>query len=335
MANLANTPIAMRQTRYNVSLFMFATVLYTTVASATTKQGLAYISGIAGYDLSVLISAKTPISWYHGWTLDQTPNINSTIEFVPMIPNLDLAEPAQFNSVLSGAPDLSTHLLTFNEPDGTTDSGGSAIDPDDAARSYIDNLVPLRSNTTRAWNISHPAVTGSTQGLDWLRSFNSSCYDLDPAGCPTDFVAVHWYGDAVGLQSWLTTLYDFYNPDNSTNSTTKFWITEFALPQGDENATVTMLEQSMAFLDKLDYVEKYAWFGAFRTNAANSFTGSEVALFDDNGGLTELGSVYLGGDQNGFVEGMKGPGNNGAGTLSASAWGASIVAGLAIMLTMW
>ena len=81
-----------------------------------------------------------------------------------------------------------------------------------------------------------------------------------------------------------------------------------ALPQGDEDDTLTMMNQSLTFLDAQDDVEAYAWFGAFRRDEANAWTGDNVALFNDHGALTELGALYLGGSQKGFKEGMKGAG---------------------------
>jgi hypothetical protein len=60
-------------------------------------------------------------------------------------------------------------------------------------------------------------------------------------------------------------------------------------------------------LDDLEYVERYAWFGAFRADDANEWTGDAVALFEDDGGLTELGALYLG-DK--FSEGQKGEGED-------------------------
>lgn len=227
--------------------------------------------------------------------------------FVPLIHGLDDALKPHLTSILSRLPSSSTHLLAYNEPDGTTGSGGSSISPEDAARSYIDNIAPLRTADGRTWNISHPVVTGSGQGLDWLRDFNESCYELDSDnGCPADFVAVHWYGPFEGLASWLGTLNEFYNPSNSTETgpELKLWVTEMALPSEGEEATVSMLNQSLTYLDGLDYVEAYAWFGAFRTSEANEWTGDEVSMFDSSGGLTEVGSLYLGGEENGFKEGM-------------------------------
>jgi hypothetical protein len=122
---------------------------------------------------------------------------------------------------------------------------------------------------------------------------------------------VRRYGAFDGLAAWLGTINEYYNTNTSRGTPLKIWVTELALPQADEKATVGMMNQTIRYLDELDYVEKYSWFGAFRAGDANEWTGDRVALFDDDGGLTEAGAVYMGGEANGFAVGKKGEGTEG------------------------
>lgn len=229
------------------------------------------------------------------------------------------SQASQTESVISSLPQSSTHLLSFNEPDGTKDSGGSAIKSEDAAKAYLDYVVKFRTGEKgggRKWKISHPATTGSPNGLNWLRDFNTSCYKINPgSGCPSDFIAAHWYGAFDGLASWIGTLDEFYNKNQSRNPPLKIWVTEMALPQQSAENTVGMMNASLPYLDKAENVEKYAWFGAFRTGDSNAWTGKGVSLFDGDGGLTALGALYMGG---GYVKGQKGPGESGAAGMSIS-----------------
>lgn len=293
-------------------------------SDSTSKRGLAYIGDSHQGDVNLLLSPKSRISWYYTWSAYPASDVNSTLTFVPLIHGVDDASSPDVQGAISSLPATSTHLLAFNEPDGTTSSGGSSISPSDAAKAYIDNIVPLRTSSSRSWNISHPSVTGSGNGLDWLRDFNEACWDIDSDnGCPTDFVALHWYGNFEGLASWIGTMREYYtnsskngaaDPDNL-----KFWITEMALPQQDEDDTVAMMNQSLTYLDGLDYVESYSWFGAFRKDGGvNEWTGDNVALFDDDGGLTDAGALYLGGEEAGFKEGMKGSASGLGGSGSGS-----------------
>lgn len=311
-------------------------------SGSASKRGLAYIGDSHEGDINLLLSPNSRISWYYTWSANQVPNVNSTLTFVPLIHGLDDASSPDVQGAISALPATSTHLLAFNEPDGTTSSGGSSISPSDAARAYIDDIVPLRTTSPRSWNISHPSVTGSGNGLDWLRDFNDACWDIDPDnGCPTDFVALHWYGNFEGLASWIGTMREYYT--NTSNSgavdpdNLKFWITEMALPQQDEDDTVAMMNQSLAYLDGLDYVESYSWFGAFRQdNDVNGWVGDNVALFDDDGGLTDAGALYLGGEAAGFEEGMKGSasGLGGSGSGSGLLRASLLAVAVAAMTTM-
>jgi hypothetical protein len=283
----------------------------------TSKRGLARLDDHAT-DTSLLISQSSPLSWYYNWSpypnTGQIPQ--NSLEFVPLIHGIDTAGDSNTAGIINSIPQNSRHLLSFNEPDGTTGSGGSAISPEDAAKSYMNDIVPYRNGKNRRWNISHPVTTGSPNGLDWLRRFNESCYDLDHEnGCPIDFITAHWYGNFDGLAAWLGTLNDFYNTNTSRTPPLRIWITEMALPQQDADATLAMMNQTLPYLDKLDYVERYAWFGAVRSNDANAWTGKSVALFDNDGGLTELGALYMGDGFKKGQQGSKAEGSAASGTL--------------------
>ncbi|GKU06951.1 unnamed protein product [Fusarium langsethiae] len=241
----------------------------------SSKRGLAFHGDDHESDNNLLTSNNSIIAWYYTWSLWPSQQIGNSLPFIPLIHGLDDASDAELQKRLNSLPDSSTHLLTFNEPDGETDTGGSAISPKDAAKAYMENIVPLR-DAKREWSISHPSV---------VRRILSLCIG----------------GDAVGLDNWLNSLRDFYN---ETAPDAPFWITEMALPQEDEEATFAMMNETLPNLDSRDDVEAYAWFGAFRTNDANEWTGKSVSLFDSHGGLTKLGAEYLGGEEKGFEEGM-------------------------------
>jgi hypothetical protein len=300
-----------RRIPYAAISFAFLT---STSLAADSKRGFAYIGDTHTTD-NRLLSSNSPLKWYYNWSPYPNANLipSDSVEFIPMIHGIDATTSSQTEPVIKNLPQSSTHLLSFNEPDGTTGSGGSSIKPEDAAKAYIDYIVPFRNGKSggRNWKISHPSTTGSPNGLNWLRSFNESCYKIDPKnGCPADFVSAHWYGAFDGLTAWLGTLNEFYNTNSSRNGEDlKIWVTEVALPQQSDEATVQMMNQTLPYLDKLDYVERYAWFGAFRTDDANEWTGDGVALFDKDGGLTELGALYMG---NGYKEGQKGAGKEDA-----------------------
>lgn len=323
--------VNMRKSSSPAILALRTAILYTHSAAAQSKRGLAYLGDDHESDNTLLFSANSSLAWYYNWS----PNLISTIDlpFFPLLHGLDDADSSSVKDTVNALPSSSTHLLTFNEPDGTTSSGGSSISPSDAAQSYIDNIVPLRTASSRSWNISHPATTGSSTGLEWLQEFNASCWDIDPDnGCPADFVALHWYGDFAGLASWLGTLHEFYVTNTSSGAVSQdiqFWITEMALPQQDDDETLAMMNQSLSYLDGLDYVGGYAWYGTARKGGSwDSYTGDNVAVFNKQGALTDVGALYLGGEEEGFEKGDKG---SGAERVSMSGLAVVVV----IFLGMW
>ncbi|KAL5116085.1 hypothetical protein ACEQ8H_005981 [Pleosporales sp. CAS-2024a] len=303
-------------------------MLAATALAQDSKKGFSYIGDTHTTDNS-LLSTNSPLKWYYNWS--PYPNTNlipaNNLEFIPMIHGIDATQSTQTEQAFSSLSSSSTHLLSFNEPDGTSGSGGSAITPEDAAKAYISYVVPFRNGTKgggRKWKISHPATTGSPNGLTWLRNFNASCYKIDPKnGCPTDFVAAHWYGAFDGLASWIGTLNEFYNTNSSSNQDLKIWVTEMALPQQSAQNTLAMMNETLPYLDKTDYVERYAWFGAFRSNSANEWTGDAVALFNKDGGLTNLGALYMG---SGYKKGQKGAGKDSAAVGVGSSMGLMVLA---------
>jgi len=253
---LSTQSTASRPSLLLLPLALIAITLPSTTAQRDAKRGITILSDLVVADWSLLI--ESGISWYWNWSPD--PGNSTLVKDLTFIPEIhDLNNIAADLTQVKSLPSTSTQLLTFNEPDGSISSGGTAISPDDAAAAYIKDILPLRKSNGGQFLISHPATTGSPQGLTWLTSFNESCYKLEPkTGCPLDFVATHWYGDFAGLTSWVGQLEDFYNV-NSTGI--KIWVTEVAIPKASADDTLAMLNQSLPYLDGADEVGGYAWMG--------------------------------------------------------------------------
>ncbi|KAF2104290.1 hypothetical protein NA57DRAFT_70503 [Rhizodiscina lignyota] len=281
-----------------------------------SKRGLVYIGTSHPSDYQLFTSRSSPLTWYY--TFATWPALShSSLDFAPMIHGtLDAADAVPSIKSMASSGGI-THVLVYNEPDGSTESGGSNLTPDDAARTYLDTIAPLRDAPYNL-KMSLPSTTGSPNGLNWLREFNSSCHNITSGGCPSDFLAAHWYGGFPGLASWLGTLHQLY-------PTLPIWLTEFALPAFPENITYDFVNQTISYLDQLDYVERYSYFGTFRREAANNFTGPNVAMLDDSGSLTRIGALYLGGNQTGFAVGMKGMGGRTEPVLSWLALAVAVV----------
>lgn len=282
-----------------------------TAQSNSSKRGITYQATSNDNDYNIFISRSSVLTWYYNWSPYPVsePSSFSRLSFAPLLHGLSNL---QSNiRQLRNLPSTSTHLLSFNEPDGSLQSGGSDVQPPAAAAAYVQYINPLSVQNGGRWQISWPSTTGTYNGLQWLRAFNESCFKLNRThGCVHDFVATHFYGDFPALASWLGQLNDYHN--GNTTAGFKFWITEVALPQASAAATEVMMNTTLSYLDQLPYVERYSWFGFTRQNRANQWTGDGVSLLNNNGGLTQLGATYLGGSAKGYTAGMSAASNTAA-----------------------
>lgn len=69
-------------------------------------------------------------------------------------------------------------------------------------------------------------------------------------------------------------------------------MTEYAYAHQDLGPTQDFFKQTVDYFDKLDYIGRYSYFGAFRANKAN--VGPNAAFLSNGGQLTDIGSWYLG-----------------------------------------
>lgn len=70
------------------------------------------------------------------------------------------------------------------------------------------------------------------------------------------------------------------------------WITEYNLPHSSLQATQEFFNMSAEYFDRLDYIERYSFFGACRSKVCN--IGPNGAMLSNDGRLTDIGSLYLG-----------------------------------------
>ena len=73
------------------------------------------------------------------------------------------------------------------------------------------------------------------------------------------------------------------------------WITEFAATNWNQDNPLprehveNFAKESVKYLDGLDWVERYAWFGPMRDTGT---VGRWARMLDDDGKLTALGKAY-------------------------------------------
>ena len=106
-------------------------------------------------------------------------------------------------------------------------------------------------------------------------------------GCAISFIAIHYYGPPDGLSTHVNNIHSQY-PNSS------IWVTEFGFPQLSPADTVAALQSAIDFFDTTDFVDRYAYFPAYRVGDGNDFLGQGGAVLDDGGAPNDVGRLWLG-----------------------------------------
>ncbi|KAI8623624.1 glycoside hydrolase family 128 protein [Xylariaceae sp. FL1651] len=276
-------------------LFLISSVAATT----SPKRGLIHIPNSNWpQDNSIWFGPGSDLTWYYNYgqepSTQYTSIPQSQIEFVPQkwgqsSNPLDTSFSTYVTQLIANGRAIK-NVLAYNEPNYPYDWGGAQLDPSTAAIGWIADFIPLQLRGVR---IGLPAVNGDSGGLQWLDQFLGNCTQkLQRSSCPYDFLPIHYYNDFSGLQSLL-------NQVNSMFSPSHIWLTEFADPNVDLATTQEFYKQAIPYLDGLSNVERYSWFGAFRSNVSN--VGANPTFLNNAGKLTDIGSWYLGGGATGVL----------------------------------
>ncbi|KAI1186661.1 glycoside hydrolase family 128 protein [Nemania serpens] len=288
------------------SFALLATAL--SVAHAQTrsdKRGLVFVPNEkTPEDNKIWVRDGSDLTWYYNYDPTPAPAFSdqpqSDFEFVPMLWGSieDTSFRDAVDDLINHGRNIS-HVLTFNEPDGPTQYGGSNIFPYKAAQVWVDNIIPLQEKGIK---VGLPACTGAQSGITWLQEFLGNCSQListdgNEKNCSYDFVSIHWYGNFEGLASHLGE-YSAAFPNKSQ------WITEYNLDNQDLASTQGFFNTSAEYFDRLDNVARYSYFGSFRSDKSN--VGPNAVMLNNDGELTDIGSWYLGGAATG-VKPQSGP----------------------------
>ncbi|GAA5970507.1 hypothetical protein JCM11641_007330 [Rhodosporidiobolus odoratus] len=189
------------------------------------------------------------IDWAYNWASSGS-GLNEGVMYVPMLWGRDKVADWE-KDAKAGIAAGATHLLGFNEPDLPEQANMS---PDEAAALWKANMEPHAGSA----KLVSPGVTngvkldnGTSLGVPWLQDFIKAC-----DGCTIS---------AIALQS--ARLQDLFQGTGTP----------------DEQAT--FMKFAVDYLEKQDWIEKYAAFGDFADNPVAEFV-------NDDGSLNDLGKAY-------------------------------------------
>lgn len=216
--------------------------------------------------------------WCYTWMGNVPQDLPEGVGFIPMIRSKGITQPEAVARVASQAQAHGiTELLGLNEPDAKSQDDMSVADALDAWPLLMETGLRLGSP-----GCVHP-------DREWMTEFMAGVKERD---LRVDFICVHSYGapDAAALVSRLERVHRMFDRP--------LWITEFGVgdwqaKSPEENrhspeAVLRFMERVLPMLDRLDYLERYAWFPSLPESAPLGTS----ALFDAEGELTPLGQCY-------------------------------------------
>jgi hypothetical protein len=238
-------------------------------AAPSVKKGIGLSDLTAGSRIEAL-----NVAWYYTWSPRAIEGVQGA-QFVPMVWGGSKIE--EQLGALRRAP-RPRYLLLINEPDKTEQSSMSV---DEVARLWP-TLAVLGDR------VSSPAAANANGA--WMERFDAIARQR---GLQRDFMAIHVYGppNPERFLAKIDAIHARYG--------LPLWITEFAVAdkQATDNAPGNVTpEETLAFmrrvlpeLEKRDWVQRYAWFGAGKGGKARV---RNSRLFDADGKLTPLGRFY-------------------------------------------
>lgn len=242
-----------------------APVVTTTAAPATPatgKRGVAYNTA----SFASMFTSSSKVDWAYNWG-SGSGGLTGALEYVPLLWGTASMFTSGWSSNAQNAINSgSKYLMSFNEPD---ESSQSNLSPADAASAYMTYMQPFAGKA----KLGSPAVTngGGSMGLAWLSSFMAAC-----TSCTIDFVPIHWYSNNAA---------DFINHVEAAYAQTgkPIWITEFGLTGSTDAQVESFMTTVMAWMDSTDYVHRYSYFMAAEGSLINS-AGTA---------LSAIGSTYV------------------------------------------
>ena len=293
-SSIAYTPLSSRAVSSTsaaaVAVSSTATSVDHSAGLSGAKRGLAYVNLPW---LAPFANAVAPISWVYNWASIAT-GLSSNYKFVPMLHDLrdDWYTVAQFIANIPPMISKIDAIMAFNEPDQTFANGGSQLTPSVAADAYKKYISPYKVSNPNI-QLGAPSVcngnttTPTLLGMQWLAPFFESC-----AGCPIDFVPLHWYGWSDGSADQQADVFIKYITTAAAEIAVmakrpmRIWVTEFAaMPLTDAIKNEAFMNITLPWLDNVaTMVDRYSYYMVDTNMMVNSAHNA----------LTASGTLYAG-----------------------------------------
>ncbi len=218
-------------------------------------------------------------SWYYNWDMNPFKYTSfQKLEYVPMMwttSETDQKTISRFHKFGY------KYVLAFNEPDRVDQSNMDVDTAIEGMKAFMNQNVLVGA----------PATSLCPPWSDeWFQPFMEK---MEEQNMDVDFIPIHHYWNwfqKEGAEAFLDLVKQSYEMYHKP-----IWITEFAI-SGDPGKTkeqrqkvIDYMNMVLPELDKLEYVERYAWFSFSPTDFKN---GASSLIQWYTGEITDLGYLY-------------------------------------------
>lgn len=219
------------------------------------------------------------VSWYYDWNMEALKYTSfQDLQFVPM---MWTSSPTDEKTISRFHKFGYKYVLAFNEPDHIEQSNLTVDEAVEGMKAFMNQNIMVGSPATALC----PPWSGS-----WFQPFMEK---MEEEGMDVDFIPIHHYWnwfDEEGAKAFLDLVKESYEMYKKP-----IWITEFAI-SGDPGKTpeqrqkvIDYMKMVLPELDKLEYVERYAWFSF---NPEDYQNGASSLIQYYKGDITDLGYLY-------------------------------------------
>lgn len=270
----------MRFNKYFLIIFL-ASILGGGLASAKSyKRGVSENRFQFHAQFDVL---EPGVTWYYNWGNTEGAYITDQecLEFAPMCWNGGF-NANNIRAYVQSHPQTK-YILGFNEPNFTSQAN---MTPQQAAERWPELQALAKELDLKivapALNYSpNPPYQNPTAWMDeFVKLVGIDAFD---------FVALHNYGGFGVMQDLCTTFHNRYGKP--------VWVTEFCYWPGESGSVavptqIASMVECVEWLEKTDWIYRYAWFKATEASAAN-YHLIESGKGEEPRKLTEPGLVYV------------------------------------------
>ena len=219
------------------------------------------------------------VSWYYNWSMDAFKYTSfQELDYVPM---MWTTSPTDQKTISRFHGFGYKYVLAFNEPDLAEQSNIEVDTAVEGMKAFMNQNILVGSPATALcppWS------------KNWFQPFMKK---MEAQNMDVDFIPIHHYWNwfqKEGAEAFLDLVKQSYEMYHKP-----IWITEFAI-SGDPGKTEEQRQKVIDYmnmvipeLDKLDYVERYAWFSF---NPDDPKNGASSLMQYYKGDITDLGYLY-------------------------------------------